>query len=166
MGPAFVISGDGGGYLVTMSYLGKPGAARPRHHSSSSSSVGARGHYSAPSSSSAAAAAASSSAPSALLPSSPLALLPAYFTRGGTSGGGWGTLVTAAFVGANALALLYLARRAYDGYCEAAAARLERAAQEERHKAEQQEVMRTALAYLQRLWDVAVHVSFLCFGGF
>lgn len=62
----------------------------------------------------------------------------------------WQLLLAAAALGVNAVALALLLRRAYSSARE----RRERQRAEE----EQQEVTRVALAYLQRLWDVAVQV--------
>lgn len=63
---------------------------------------------------------------------------------------GWQALLAAAAVGANVAALVYVARRAWLAWGE----------EQERAKAEeeQQEVTCAALAYLQRLWDVAMQV--------
>lgn len=65
----------------------------------------------------------------------------------------WQSLLVAAAVGANVWALAYLARRYYASWLEQ---------QQQEGKGEedqQQEVARAALAYLQRLWDVAMQVG-------
>lgn len=64
----------------------------------------------------------------------------------------WQAVLAAAALGANVCALAYLARRAYNIWAE-------QQEQQQRKEEEHQELMRAALAYLQRLWDVATQAG-------
>lgn len=77
--------------------------------------------------------------------------LPWRTQSGGGCGVRWQPVVAAAVLGANMCALAYLVRWAWNTWIE----RHDR----QRVEDEQQEVTRAALAYLQRLWDVALKTS-------
>ena len=123
---------------VTFSWLSCPTDARAVHWQHHMQHAAPAAHTAG------AAAAAAAAAPHLpLLPRALERLRP----RHGLS---WQALLAAAAVGANIAALVYVARRAWASWGE----EQERARAEE----EQQDVTCAALAYLQRLWDVAMQV--------
>jgi len=79
--------------------------------------------------------------------------------HGGVS---WQGVLAAAALGANVCALAYLARRMYSAWMENEGGEddkeKEKQQQQQQAEEDQSEVTRAALAYLQRLWDIAMQV--------
>jgi hypothetical protein len=153
-----IIFGDQQGQYVTMARLmrsadaSRPSAQHAAGHASAATSVLA--HHGSSGGSSGGAAIYDPWLASLPAVSRALARLRA---RHAAPGAAWRALVAAALLGANAAALYYVARRAYLAYQE----QQQQQQQQEQHKAgdeQQAEITRVALAYLQRLWDVALQV--------